>query len=173
MVHLTLWLLLIIILSNFGYFLQSPKIKYLMSSGIFRPWLKREQEKYKIHPLRQWRWVYWPFDNYCRLHSIQHQKTLPKTPRLNDLAERINKILVERVICLLSDSKLPDSFWAESLNIVTYDINLSTTIASDGDVPYRVWFDKNIFYDYLRVFRCNTFVHTPKNERSKLNVKTR
>ncbi|GKC23794.1 putative RNA-directed DNA polymerase [Tanacetum coccineum] len=43
-----------------------------------------------------------PFDVYCREHGIQHQKTPPKTPQLNGLAERMNRTLVERVRCLLS-----------------------------------------------------------------------
>ncbi|GJR21154.1 putative RNA-directed DNA polymerase [Tanacetum coccineum] len=38
-----------------------------------------------------------PFDAYCREHGIQHQKTPPKTPQLNGLAERMNRTLVERV----------------------------------------------------------------------------
>ncbi|GJY62668.1 retrovirus-related pol polyprotein from transposon TNT 1-94 [Tanacetum coccineum] len=41
-----------------------------------------------------------PFDAYCREHGIQHQKTPPKTPQLNGLAERMNRTLVERVRCL-------------------------------------------------------------------------
>ena len=37
------------------------------------------------------------FDAYCREHGIKHQKTPPKTPQLNGLAERMNRTLVERV----------------------------------------------------------------------------
>ncbi|KAL6323847.1 hypothetical protein AAG906_005842 [Vitis piasezkii] len=40
---------------------------------------------------------YGPFDEYCRQHGIRHQKTPPKTPQLNGLAERMNKTLVERM----------------------------------------------------------------------------
>ena len=58
------------------------------------------------------------FDDYCRLQGILHQKTPPKIPQLNSLAERMNKTLVERVTCVLLESKLPNSFWAEALNIV-------------------------------------------------------
>ncbi|GKF27953.1 putative RNA-directed DNA polymerase [Tanacetum coccineum] len=50
-------------------------------------------------------------DAYCREHVIQHQKTPPKTPQLNGLAERMNRTLVERVRCLLSHAGLPASFW--------------------------------------------------------------
>ncbi|RVW79299.1 Retrovirus-related Pol polyprotein from transposon TNT 1-94 [Vitis vinifera] len=36
-----------------------------------------------------------PFDEYCRQHGIRHQKTPPKTPQLNGLAERMNRTLDE------------------------------------------------------------------------------
>ena len=37
------------------------------------------------------------FNAYCQEHGIKHQKTPPKTPQLNGLAERMNRTLVERV----------------------------------------------------------------------------
>ena len=55
-----------------------------------------------------------PFDEYCRQHGIQHQKTPLKNPQLNGLVERMNRTLVERVRCLLSQSQLPRSFWGEA-----------------------------------------------------------
>ena len=55
-----------------------------------------------------------PFDNYCKLQGIRHQKN----PQLNGLTERMNRTLVERVRCVLSEDKHPNSFWAEALNIV-------------------------------------------------------
>ncbi|CAA0840499.1 Unknown protein [Striga hermonthica] len=57
-----------------------------------------------------------PFDEYCRQQGIRHQKTPPKTPQLNGLAERMNRTLVERLRCLLSQSQLPRSFWGEALS---------------------------------------------------------
>ena len=36
-----------------------------------------------------------------------------------------------------------------------------------------MWLGKDISYDHLRVFGCKTFVHIPKDERSKFDVKTR
>jgi hypothetical protein len=45
-----------------------------------------------------------PFDEYCKQQGIWHQMTPLKTPQLNGLTERMNKTLVERVRCLLSQS---------------------------------------------------------------------
>ena len=43
----------------------------------------------------------------------------------------------------------------------------------DGDVPSRVWFDKDVSYNQLKVFGCKACVHVPKDERPKLDVKTK
>ena len=114
-----------------------------------------------------------PFDEYCREQGIRHQKTPPKTPQLNGLAERMNRTLIERVRCLLSDANLPRSFWAEALYTVAHVINLSPSVPLQGDVSNKVWFGKDVSYSHLRVFGCKAFVHVPKDGRSKLDAKTR
>ncbi|GKA23616.1 retrovirus-related pol polyprotein from transposon TNT 1-94 [Tanacetum coccineum] len=92
-----------------------------------------------------------PFDAYCREHGIQHQKTPPKTPQLNGLAERMNRTLVERVRCLLSHAGLPASFWGEALNTAVHVINLTLCVPLRFDVPDRVWSGKDVSYNHLRV----------------------
>ncbi|GJZ82180.1 putative RNA-directed DNA polymerase [Tanacetum coccineum] len=114
-----------------------------------------------------------PFDAYCKEHGIQHQKTSPKTPQLNGLAERMNKTLVERVRCLLSHAGLPASFWGEALNTAVHVINLTPCVPLRFDVPDRVWSDKDVLYHHLRVFGCKASVHIPKDERLKLDVKNK
>ena len=84
----------------------------------------------------------------------------------------MQKTLVERVKCVLSQAKLPNSFWAEALNTIAYVINLSAVLALGGDAPNKVWFDKDVSYDHLKVFGCKACVHVSKDERLKLDVKT-
>ena len=114
-----------------------------------------------------------PFDEYCRQQGIRHQKTPPKTPQLNGLAERMNRTLVERVRCLLSQSQLPRCFWGEALSTVVHVLNLTPCVPLGFEVPDRMWSGKEASYSHLRVFGCKAFVHIPKDERSKLDVKTR
>ena len=52
-------------------------------------------------------------------------------------------------------------------------INLSPSVPLDGDIPERVWTGKDVFFKHLRVFGYRTFVHTPKDERSKLEIKSK
>ncbi|RDX72100.1 hypothetical protein CR513_48465, partial [Mucuna pruriens] len=79
--------------------------------------------------------------------------TTPKTSQLNGLAERMNKTLIKRVRWLL--------------------FKASPLVALNTKVPNKIWFGKDVKYDHLRVFDCKTFMHVPKDERSKLDMKTR
>jgi len=114
-----------------------------------------------------------PFDEYCRQQGIRQKKTSPKTPQLNGLAKRMNRTLMERVRCLLSKAKLSGSFWGEALYTVAHVINLCSVVVLHVDVLERVWYGKDVSYSHLRVFGCKAFVHVPKDERSKLDAKTR
>ena len=96
-----------------------------------------------------------------------------KMLQLNGLAERMNMTLMERVRSLLSQSKLPKTFWGEALLIAVHVLNLSPCVPLQSNTPERVWSGKDISYGHLRVFGCKAFVHIPKDEKSKLDVKTR
>ena len=85
----------------------------------------------------------------------------------------MNKTLMERTRCLLSQAKLPKSYWGEALMTAVYLVNLSPCHYLDGDVPNGVWYNKEVSYDHLKVFGCKAFVHIPQDERSKLDAKTR
>ncbi|RDY03729.1 hypothetical protein CR513_12653, partial [Mucuna pruriens] len=69
------------------------------------------------------------FDVYYKQQGIRHEKTPPKTPQLNGLAERMNRTLIERVRCMLSEARLPKHFWGEALYTTVHVINLSLVVA--------------------------------------------
>ena len=79
------------------------------------------------------------FEEYCRSKGIRLEFTVPKTPELNGLAERMNTTIMERVRSILAHSKLPKTFWAEALTTATYVINRSPSVPLDGDTPQKVW----------------------------------
>lgn len=92
----------------------------------------------------------WPFEEYCKRHDIRLQKTIPKTPQQNGVVERMNRIIEERVRCMLSHVKLPTSFWVEAMKIPVYLINSSPSIPLAGDVLKNVWLKKNVSYEHWR-----------------------
>ena len=54
-----------------------------------------------------------------------------------------------------------------------YVINRSPSVPLDGDIPQRVWTDKDVSYRHLRVFDCLAYMHISKDQRRKLDPKTR
>lgn len=76
-----------------------------------------------------------PFEKYCKMHGIRQQKTVPKEPQQNGLAERMNRTLKERIRAMLSHAKWPNKFWAEALMTAVYVLNLSPYVPLGGDIP--------------------------------------
>ena len=74
---------------------------------------------------------------------------------------------------MLSHAYLPNSFWAEALMNAMYVVNLSPSVPLAGDIPQRVWSGNEVSYKHLKVFGCRAFVHVPRDERSKLDSKTK
>jgi len=114
-----------------------------------------------------------PFEEYCRNHGIRLEKTVPKTPQHNGVAERMNRTICERIRCMLSYAKLPKSFWGEAMKTAVDLINLSPSVPLNCDFPQRVWTGKDVSFEHLRVFGCKAFVHVPRDERSKLDSKAK
>mgnify|MGYP002776083597 CR=1 FL=1 len=84
---------------------------------------------------------------------------MPKTPKLNGLAERMNRTIMERVRSMLSDSKLLKSYWAKAMLTTIYQINRSPSVPLKGDVPLWVWSGKDVSYKHRKVFGCLSYVH--------------
>ena len=110
---------------------------------------------------------------YCKTQGIKLEYTVPKTPELNGLAERMNRTIMERVRSMLAHAKLPKSYWAEAMLTAVYLINRSPSVPLKGDVPQRVWTGRNVSYQHLKVFGCLAYVHVAKDQRSKLDSKSK
>ena len=50
------------------------------------------------------------FDDYCKIHGIVQHKIVRKTHQQNGLVERMNRTLLERLRCTLSNAQLPKGF---------------------------------------------------------------
>ena len=111
------------------------------------------------------------FEDYLKKNGIRHERTVPKTPEQNGVAKRMNRILVETVRAMLSDSKLPKKFWAEALSTASYVRNRSPTTAVKAMTPYEVWKGYKPNVNHFRIFGCSAYSHIPKDERSKMDPK--
>ncbi len=113
------------------------------------------------------------FEKYLRDEGIRHEKTIPKTPQQNGVAERLNRTLVESARSMLLDANLSKQYWAEAVSMAVYLRNRCPTKAVEGKTPYEAWYGQKPKVDHLRVFGCDAFAHIPKDERGKFDTKTR
>ena len=52
-------------------------------------------------------------------------------------------------------------------------INISPLISLQSNMPEKVWIEKDILYDHFRVFGSRAFIHILKEERFKLDRKSK
>ena len=67
----------------------------------------------------------------------------------------------------------PLQFWVDVVNTVVYLINEGPSSALDGWIPEEAWIGKQVKYSFLRIFRCEAFVHIDKYDRTKLEAKSK
>ena len=113
------------------------------------------------------------FEAHLAREGVRHELTIPKNPEQNGVAEHMNRTLVETARSMLVNANLPHRFWAEALSTATYLRNRSPTKAVWGMTPHEAWTGEKPRVDALRVFGCQAFVHIPKDERKKLDSKSR
>ena len=95
------------------------------------------------------------------------------TPQQNGVAKRINRTLLERVYCMLSNAGLGKEFWAEAISTGCYLVNRSPNTSIECKTPEEVWSGKPADYSNLRVFGCPAYVHVNEGkleERAKKGV---
>ncbi|CAB0041972.1 unnamed protein product [Trichogramma brassicae] len=90
-------------------------------------------------------------DNLCKDAGIKRRFTVPHTPQQNCLAERKNRTLVETARCLLTQSGLPKSFWAEAIMTANYTRNRCYT-NTIGCTPYEKWTGRKPDVSHMRPF---------------------
>ncbi|GKB73282.1 retrotransposon protein, putative, ty1-copia subclass [Tanacetum coccineum] len=99
------------------------------------------------------------FNNLCKESGIARHLTVAGTPQQNGLAERMNMTLLNKVRCLLIQSGLPDSFWAEATVTATYLINRSPSTTLEKKTPMDLWSGHPANYEMLRIFGCVAYSH--------------
>ena len=104
------------------------------------------------------------FDEYCQKHGITINKTVRFTPEQNKLAERMNRTLIDKTRCLLINSKLPRSFWAEAVTKICYFVNRSPSAALKFKTPEEVWIGVSADCKHLRIFGCTAYVHVKQGK---------
>jgi transposase InsO family protein len=102
------------------------------------------------------------FEAYLRQRGIRHQKTVPRSPQQNGVAERMNRTLMEMTRSMLLLAGHPKHLWAEALNAAAYVRNRLPT-ASTQRTPYEMWYDRIPDVSHLKIWGCVAYA---KEERA-------
>ena len=101
------------------------------------------------------------FNEFCATEDIARHKTLVGKPQQNRGAEHINKTLLERARCMLSNANIRHhrGFLAKAISIICYLVNQTPHSFIEFKIPEEVWSGNPINYSILRVFGCSVFAH--------------
>ena len=113
------------------------------------------------------------FKTYLKREGVRHEVTVPKTPQQNGVAERMNRTLIEGVRSMLAFARMPNKFWGEALSTAVYLRNSSPTRAVREMTPFEAWMGHKPNVAHFRMFGCAAYAHVAKDERRKLDSKTR
>ncbi|KAG9442249.1 hypothetical protein H6P81_018103 [Aristolochia fimbriata] len=99
------------------------------------------------------------FNKFCKDEGIVRHHTVRHTPQQNGVAERMNRTLLERARCMLSNAGLGKDFWAEATSMACYLVNRSPCTAIECKTPEEVWSGTPADYSDLKVFGCTAYMH--------------
>lgn len=73
---------------------------------------------------------------------------------------------------MLTEKKLPRTFWPEAVNWTIHVLNRSPTLAVRNMTPEEAWSGSKPSVEHFRVFGCLAHVHVPDSKRIKLDDKS-
>ena len=111
------------------------------------------------------------FDDYCRAEGIVRHHTIPHTPQQNGVAERMNRTIISKARCMLSNARMSKRFWAEAANTACYLINRSPSIPLNNKTSIEVWSGTPTNYSQLKVFGCTAYAHVDNGKLEPTTIK--
>ena len=98
------------------------------------------------------------FDDFLVSQGIQRRLTVPYTPEQNGIAKRRNRTLVQIPRCILIESGLSESFWAEAVGTANYIRNRCPTRALSIEISLEKCTNRKMKLGYLRTFGSRVYV---------------
>ena len=112
------------------------------------------------------------FAEHLRRHQIAHEVTVPDSPEMNGVAERMNRTILEKAKCMCAHADLPKSLWAEAASTACYVYNRLPNAPLKCKSPYEVWYSRKPDLSNLRVFGCVAYALVPAAKRNKFDNRT-
>lgn len=112
------------------------------------------------------------FDEFLETSGIKRRLTVPHTPQQNGVAERKNRTLLDMARCMLIQSKLPPSFWAEAMHTANHIRNRCPSKILNGSTPFEVWHKRPPIVSYFRIFGSKAYYLDKTQNKGKFQPKS-
>ncbi|KAG8503196.1 hypothetical protein CXB51_001204 [Gossypium anomalum] len=89
----------------------------------------------------------------------------------NGIAERLNRTIMEKVRCMLSNANLPKSFWVEVASTAYFSINRSPSVAIEKKTTQEVRSGNPTNYSDLKIFGCPAYAHVDNGKLEPRSIK--
>jgi hypothetical protein len=115
------------------------------------------------------------FLSFLRKEGIQAEPSTPYTPQQNGISERCNRTVMDPARSMLKHAGMPDSFWADAVEVAVYIKNRLPTRALPDTTPFEAWHGtgKKPDLSHLRVFGSLAYAWTAPVTRKKLDDRAR
>jgi transposase InsO family protein len=115
---------------------------------------------------------YLPIGTHLETQGVEFDTSPPYCKGQNGLAERTNRTIRERINTLLSDAKLPPSWWTELLETVVYLKLRAPASILQKKTPFEILYGKPPSLLHLRRIGSRAWVLIPKEHRAKLGPRS-
>ncbi|MBW0516877.1 hypothetical protein O181_056592 [Austropuccinia psidii MF-1] len=99
------------------------------------------------------------FKRHAKIEGFEHSISPPYTPEHNRVAERGNRLVLEKARSLMKQTRLTDQFWPEATSTTTFLLNVAPK--RNGISPYKKWFNQKPPVSNLRTFGFKAWVRIP------------
>ncbi|GKD33034.1 putative ribonuclease H-like domain-containing protein, partial [Tanacetum coccineum] len=96
--------------------------------------------------------------DFYKKKGIKREFSVARTTQQNGIAERRNMTLIEAARIMLSDSKLPTTFWAEAVNTACYVQNRVLVVKPHNKTPYELFRGRTPALSFMRPFGCHVTI---------------
>ncbi|GKE53600.1 ribonuclease H-like domain-containing protein [Tanacetum coccineum] len=111
-------------------------------------------------------------NKFCKRKCIKREFSVARTPQQNGVVERKNRTLIEAARTMLTDSKLPTTFWAEAVNTACYVQNRVLVTKPHNKTPYEIFLGRKPALGFMRPFGCPVIVLHTMDHLGKFDGKT-
>ncbi|GJR12393.1 putative ribonuclease H-like domain-containing protein [Tanacetum coccineum] len=111
-------------------------------------------------------------DEFCREKGIKREYSVTRTPQQNGVAERKNRTLIEVARTMLTDSKLPTTFWAEAVSTACYVQNRVLIVKPHNKTPYELFRGIKPAIGFMKPFGCHVTILNTLDKLGKFDGKS-